>query len=86
MAQHRSAEKRYRQSLKRREQNKAWKTRVRKAVRRVQASAVAGKEDVVQQFRETERLLRKAGSKGVFHARTVSRTISRLHRIVHRPS
>jgi small subunit ribosomal protein S20 len=86
MAHHRSAEKRYRQSLKRRERNKAWKTRVRKAVRRVQASATAGKEDVAQQFREAERLLRKAGSKGVFHARTVSRTISRLHRAVHRPS
>ena len=83
MAHHRSAEKRHRQSVKRRARSKYWKTRVRNAVRRVQASAAGGEKDVEAQFREAEQLLRKAASKGVFHKATVSRTVSRLHRLIH---
>ena len=81
MAHHKSAEKRHRQSLKREKRNKHWKSRVRKAIRRVRAGSAAGAEEL---FREAERLLRKAASKGVMHARTASRTVSRLHRVAHK--
>ena len=35
-----------------------------------------------EELKEAERLLRKAASKGVMHQKTVSRTVSRLHRLV----
>jgi small subunit ribosomal protein S20 len=82
MAEHRSAEKQHRQSLKRRARNKSWRTRVRRAVRQLRASKAQGRDDLLERFRQAERLLRKAASKGVVHKRTVSRTVSRLHRLV----
>ena len=82
MADHPSAKKRHRQSLGRRERNKHWLSTVRNAVRDVRRAAAAGEKDVEERFRNAERLLRRAGSKGVLHARTVSRTVSRLHRAV----
>ena len=84
MATHSSAEKRNRQSIRRAARNKHWKTRVRNAIRAVRASAESGSEDRVQEFRDAEKLLRKAASKGVFRNKTVSRTVSRLHRLVER--
>jgi small subunit ribosomal protein S20 len=81
MAQHRSAEKRHRQSLKQSARNKSWKTGVRNAIRRVRAGAAGGAQGIEEPLREAERLLRKAASKGVFHKKTVSRTISRLHKL-----
>jgi small subunit ribosomal protein S20 len=86
MAQHPSAEKRHRQSLKQSERNKHWKTRARKAIRQVRASAASGAAETAQQFKEAEQLLRRAASKGVFHTKTVSRTVSRLHKLVQRSS
>ena len=45
----------------------------------------AGERKVAQElFRSAERLLRRAGSKGVFHHKTVDRTVSRLQRLVQR--
>ena len=82
MANHRSAEKRHRQSLKRRARNKHWLSTVRNAVRQVRAGAAEGAADVPDRFQRAEKLLRKAVSKGVLHKRTASRTISRLHRSV----
>ncbi len=83
MANHRSAEKRHRQSLKQRERNKHWRSTTRNAVRAVRAAAEAGDKDAAAKFAQAERLLRKGASKGALHQRTVSRTISRLHKLVH---
>ena len=80
MANHRQAEKRHRQSLKRRARNKHWLSTIRSAVRRVRA-APAG-EEAIAQFAGAEKLLRKGVSKGVLHQKTASRTISRLHKLV----
>jgi ribosomal protein S20 len=49
----------------------------------VRAAAAAGEGDAQAKFATAERLLRKGASKGVLHKRTVSRTISRLHKLVH---
>jgi small subunit ribosomal protein S20 len=82
MANHPSAKKRHRQSLKRQERNKHVRSTVRNAIRSVKA-APAG-ENVSERLAHAERLLRKAQTKGVFHAKTVSRTVARLTRLVQR--
>ena len=83
MANHRSAEKRHRQTLKRQARNKHWRSTIRNAVRDVRAAAESGASDAGEKFGRAERLLRKGASKGVLHTRTASRTISRLHKLVH---
>jgi len=83
MASHPSAEKRHRQSLKRRARNKHTKSTVRRAVRKVRSTVAAG-GDAREDLAEAERLLRRAGSKGVFHKKAVSRTVSRLTRLLQR--
>jgi small subunit ribosomal protein S20 len=83
MADHPSAKKRHRQSLKRRARNKHTKSTVRGAIRSVRSTVAAG-GDATDGLTEAERLLRRAGSKGVFHKKTVSRTVSRLTRLVQR--
>lgn len=85
MAQHRSAEKRARQALKRRERNRAVRSRVRGSTRAVRAALESG--DVAtarKQLGEAEKVLRRAASKGVMKKSTASRTVSRLAKAVHR--
>jgi small subunit ribosomal protein S20 len=84
MANHPSAKKRHRQSLKRQERNKHVRSTVRNAVRAVQTSA--GEPEAAEKLAAAERLLRKAQTKGIFHQKTVSRTVSRLTRLVQRSS
>jgi small subunit ribosomal protein S20 len=85
MAQHRSAEKRARQSLKRRARNRAVESEVRGSTRAVQASLASGDlEAASTQLRQAERLIRKATSKGVVKKATASRTVSRLARAVYK--
>jgi len=81
MADHPSAKKRHRQSLKRKARNKHARSTVRNAVRAVEGAIESG-TDAAEPLKRAEQLLRKAGSKGVFHAKTVSRTVSRLTRRV----
>ena len=82
MAQHASAKKRYRQSLVRRERNKHWLSTVRNAVRRVRRAAADDPPKAAKELQAAERVLRKAATKGVIHPRTVSRTVSRLTKLV----
>jgi small subunit ribosomal protein S20 len=84
MAQHKSAEKRHRQSLKRRSRNRHYRTTVRNAVRRARSAAEGKEADAPSQVLQAERLLRKAATKGVLHAKTVSRTVGRLARLLNR--
>jgi len=80
MANHRSAEKRHRQSLKRRARNKHRRSTVRNAVREARRAAAAGEEGAQAKVTVAERLLRRAASRGVLHPRTAQRTVSRLRR------
>jgi small subunit ribosomal protein S20 len=84
MATHRSAKKRHVQSLKRRARNNQVRKTVRGAVRKLRDAAAAGSGDRQTLLADAERLLRKASSKGVLHKRTVSRTVSRLAKLVQR--
>ena len=84
MATHRSAKKRHVQSLKRRARNNQVRKTVRGAVRKLRDAAASGAGDKQALLVDAERLLRKASSKGVLHKRTVSRTVSRLAKLVQR--
>ncbi len=78
MANHRSAEKRNRQSIRHRERNKHRRSMVRNAVKKARQAVEARGQDAGERVHEAERLLRRAASRGVLHKRTASRTVSRL--------
>jgi small subunit ribosomal protein S20 len=86
MANHRSAEKRNRQSVQHRERNKHRRSMVRNAVKRARQATETRDKDAESRVREAERLLRRAASRGVLHKRTASRTVSRLYLALGRAS
>lgn len=79
MANTKSAIKRHRQSLKRKERNIFWTSVSKGAVKKARA-AIAEKDPakINETLRAAEKMLRKAVSKGVLHPRNASRRISRL--------
>ena len=83
MANHKSAEKRVRQSLKRRERNRAVRSEVRTTVKAVRAAISDGNAaDAQTHLRAAEKTLRKAASKGVMKRETANRSVSRLAKAV----
>jgi small subunit ribosomal protein S20 len=74
-----SVEKRNRQSIKRRARNQAVRTQIKGAVKSAR-TAIEGKDGAKtsQALQEAMRVIGKAHSKGVLHARTAARKISRL--------
>ncbi len=79
MANHQSALKRQRQNVKRNARNTAAKSAVRTAVKGARAAAEAGNSPEAQKaLQDAKAALARAGTKNVFHKRTVSRRISRL--------
>ena len=79
MANHKSAIKRHKQSLVRKERNKAVKTSLRTATKRV-LTATAGTDtgEATSQLKLAIKAFDKAASKGVIHKKTASRNKSRL--------
>ena len=85
MANHKSAKKRARQALKRRDRNREVKSAMRTAIKTVRQSVEAGDaEKSSTDLRLAERLLRKAAGKGVIPKRRASRQISRLAKQQHK--
>ena len=83
MANTRSAEKRNRQSQKRRARNQGVRTRVKSAVKSVRETIERGDQAAAQEaFQAAARVIDKASSKGVVHRNTASRKISRLAKAV----
>ena len=79
MANHFSALKRARQTVKRTERNRANASRVRTALRSMRESLEKGDKAAASQvYRETVSALDKAIQKGILHENTVSRYKSRL--------
>jgi small subunit ribosomal protein S20 len=79
MANTASARKRIRQTEKRTERNRARRSRVRTFLRKVEQAIASGDKTQAQAaFQEAQPELQRAAGKGVFHANTVSRKISRL--------
>ncbi|RMD84133.1 MAG: 30S ribosomal protein S20 [Candidatus Dadabacteria bacterium] len=84
MANHPSAEKRYRQARVRRRRNRAVKSRIHTLTRRLRdAIAAADRAQATERLREVSKALAKAAAKGIIHPRTASRRISRLAKKVH---
>lgn len=79
MANHKSALKRAKQNTNRRLRNKAVKTRVKSVVKDIQQALEEGNvEAAAGQLNQAKSAIDKASKKGVIHARTASRKISRL--------
>lgn len=80
MANHKSALKRNRQSLVRRERNRANRTRVKTAIKRIDAAMEV--ENSAEQAQEALNaaipIIDRAVVKGAFHKKTGSRKVSRL--------
>ena len=87
MANHKSAEKRIRQSEKRRVRNRHYKSRIKNSVRAVR-EAIDGtdKENINEILRKAISEISRAASKGVIPKRRASRKISRLSTAVNRAS
>lgn len=84
MARHKSAQKRARQDLKRRERNRTIRSRTRGVVKTLRSELEAGAAGVVEKLREAESTLRKAATKGVIPKRRASRQVSRLAKAANR--
>ncbi len=79
MANTKQALKRHRQSLKRRARNRAMKSRVKKAIKKVRLAIEAKDRELAQTaLRDATSILDKAASKGVIHWKNAARRISRL--------
>jgi small subunit ribosomal protein S20 len=79
MANHVSALKRVRQTLKKTEVNRNNRSRVRGSLRKMREMVAAGNKVAAEkQFRETVSALDKAIQKGVLHKNTAGRYKSRL--------
>jgi len=79
MANHKSAEKRLRQTEKRTAINRARRSRVRTFVKKVETAIESGDKEAAQAaFRLAQPELHRATTKGVLHKNTVARKLSRL--------
>lgn len=80
MAQHKSAEKRARQTKKRTAVNRARRSKVRTAVKKLETAIATGdKAAAAALLKETQPALDKGVSKNVVAKRTASRKLSRLN-------
>ncbi len=80
MANNKSSLKRIRQTEKRTERNRYYRTRLKNIVKAVRSAVEAGnKEDAEAAFKVANKQLHKFVSKGVLKKETASRKVSRLH-------
>ncbi len=85
MANHKSAEKRNRQSQVRRVRNRANRTRMRNAVKAVDSAIEAGaQEDAQTALKVAVPIIAKTASKGTIHKKNASRKVSRLTKRVNK--
>lgn len=83
MANHKSAEKRIRQTAKRRLLNRHKLTRMRGAVKKLRTAIAEGDQKTAQDLlKPTLSLVDRTAQKGVIHANKASRTKSRLSHAV----
>lgn len=74
MANHPSSLKRHRQSLKRRQRNRAQKDRIKLLTRQL---GEAGKTETPELVKKLQSALVKAGRHGVLHRKTAARMVSK---------
>ncbi len=85
MANIKSAKKRILTSAKRTERNKAVRSGVKTAVKKVYAAIEASDKDAAAEaLKAAVSTIEKAGSKGVYHRGNVARKVSRLTKAVNK--
>ncbi len=83
MANHKSAIKRHKQSLKRNERNRAARTRIKNVVKAVKAAILANDKDAANAaLAKATSTLDTTASKGVIHWKKAARKVSRLTKAV----
>lgn len=80
MATHKSAKKRARQAIKRRERNRQYMAKVRTAIKKLKLAVAAneGAETLKNLMVTAQSSLSKAAKKGIIHSNNAKRHISRL--------
>ncbi len=87
MATHSSALKAHRQSLLRRDRNRQYRTRLRRALRDLRAAIDEGKTDEAKaSYAETVSLIDKLAGKGIIHGNAAGRYKSRLTKRLSAPA
>lgn len=76
--------KRDRQALRRRERNRAYKSRLKTAVRHAREAIEAGSDDASEAVGAACRLAQKIAGKGVIHRNRAARVASRLNSRLHK--
>jgi len=85
MATHASAEKRHRQSLKRREQNRFARGTLRTAIKKVNHLVESGNGEQAQlAFCDAAKLIDKAAVHGLLHKNNARRKVSRLQKRINK--
>ncbi|MDR1451959.1 MAG: 30S ribosomal protein S20 [Helicobacteraceae bacterium] len=82
MANHTSSEKRYRQTIKREERNRYYRTRIKNVVKAV--TGAKSKEEASEAFKKANRYLHSMVSKGVLKKNTAARKVSRLSAFINK--
>ncbi len=83
MANHKSAEKRIRQTKKRTERNRFYKTRIKNLTRAVKEAVEAGDQAAAEvALKNVNKSFHSYSSKGILTKNTVSRRVSRLAKLV----
>ena len=83
MANIKSARKRAKQALERRDHNMALRTSVRSAMKKVTKAVAAGNKDAaLASFRESQRVIDRVVAKGVMHRNAGDRHKSRLAHVL----
>jgi len=83
MANHKSSVKRIRQTIKKTERNRFYRTRLKNIVKDVRTAIDAGnKEEAAAALKVANQQIHKFVSKGVLKKETASRKVSRLHTAV----
>jgi small subunit ribosomal protein S20 len=83
LANHKSALKRNRQSIKRNALNNINKTKANNAVKKVRLAIAEAPEKAEVGLKNAMSILHKGVSKGTFHKKTAARRISRLAKAIH---
>lgn len=85
MANHKSALKRIRQTAKRNERNRYWRSTLRTSIKSLRAAIDAGDKDKASELlNKTVSTINRVASKGVIHKAQASRRVSRLMAQVNR--
>ncbi len=85
MANHKSALKRVRQTKKRTERNRFFKTRMKNMIKAVHEAVESGnKEAALEAFKVANKRIHEYVSKGIIKKNNASRKVSKLHKLINK--